>query len=281
MIRVKFAPLCGAVASWLAAALVAGTAYAAEPPASRLILAGSGANLPLVRLLARSFRKSHPGVQIEVPASIGSSSGIQAAASGAIAIGLISRPLKETEKGLGLTVRPFARTPMVIAVHPSVAENAITSRELLDIYRCSKRTWKNGRDIIVLTREPGDSSIEVLVKEIPGFEEVYQESQRAKRWTTLLKDLVMNETLGRTANAIGLSDLGAITVERHPIKQLKLNGVAPTLKNLENGSYPLYKPLSFVFVKERLHPAAAEFMAFTRSKEGQRIMRANGYRPEG
>jgi len=281
MRRVRFDALCGAVAAWLAAALVAGTAYAAQPPASRLILAGSGSNLPLVRLLARSFQKSHPGVQIEVPTSIGSSSGIQAAASGAIAIGLISRPLKETERGLGLAVRPIARTPMVIAVHPSVAENAITSRELLDIYRYSKRTWKNGRDIIVLTREPGDSSIEVLVKEIPGFKEVYQESQRAKRWTTLYKDLVMNETLGRTANAIGLSDLGAIAVERHPIKQLKFNGVAPTLKNLENGSYPLYKTLSFVFVKERLHPAATEFMAFTRSKEGQRIMRANGYRPEG
>ena len=281
MIGMKSAALCGAVASWLVAALIAGTACAAEPPAGRLILAGSGSNLPLVRLLVRSFQKSHPEVRIEVPASIGSSSGIRAAANGAIAIGLISRPLKETEKGLGLTVRHIARTPMVIAVHPTVAEDAITSRELLDIYRCSKRTWKSGSDIIVLTREPGDSSIEVLVKGVPGFKEVYQESQQAKRWTTLLKDLVMNETLGKTANAIGLSDLGAITVERHPIKQLKFNGVAPTLKNLENGSYTMYKTLSFVFLQEKLHPAAAEFLAFTRSKEGQRIMRANGYRPEG
>ena len=280
MIPVKFAALCGAGA-WLAAVVAAGTAYAAEAPATRLILAGSGANLPLVRLLARSFQKSRPGVLIEVPPSIGSAGGVRAAASAAVTIGLISRPLQESEKGLGLTVRNYARTPVVIGVHHSVAEEAITSRELLDIYRGTKRSWKNGRDIVVLTREPGDSSIEVLVNLIPGFGEVYQESQRARRWTTLYRDQGMNETLGTTADAIGLSDLGALTVEGHPIKPLKLNGVAPTLKNLENGSYPLYKNLYLVFVKERLPPVAAEFISFTRSREARKIMRANGYRPEG
>ena len=279
--RVKFSLLCAGFLSWLVAVIVAPAGYAAaETPSTHLIIAGSGSNLPIIRVLAQTFQKSHPGVTIEVPASIGSSSGIRAAADGAIAIGLISRPLKEAEKGLGLTVRNFARTPMIIGAHRSVTDDTITFQELIEIYNGKKRSWKDGREIIVLTRESEDSSIVVLVNGIPGFKEVYDESQRAKRWTTLLKDQVMNETLAKPPHAVGLSDLGAMTVERHAIKPLKVNGVAPTLKNLENGKYPLYKTLTFVFLNDKLPPTAREFMAFAQSGEGKRIMRTNGYLPE-
>jgi phosphate transport system substrate-binding protein len=260
------------------------TALPAPAPAGEarttLTLAGSGTNLPIARVLAAAFEKKHPGIHIEVPASIGSTSGIRAAAEGAVAIGLISRPLKESEKRLGLEVVTYARTPLVIGVHPSVAVESITSAEIIDIYRGKKGSWKDGREIIVLTREPGDSTIEVMCKGVPGFKEVYDESQKAKRWTTLLKDLEMNETLAKTPHAIGFSDLGALTLERHRIKPLKVNGVAPTLKNAENGTYPLVKPLMFVFHREKLPPAAREFLAFTRSKDGAKIMRASGYLPE-
>lgn len=244
------------------------------------IVAGSGTNLPLIRILAQAFTKKHPNISIEVPASIGSTSGIRAAADGAIAIGFVSRELQAKEKGLGLTILNVARTPLIIAVHPSVAEENITSAEIIDIYRGTKRSWKNGREIIVLTREPGDSTIEVMEKKVPGFREVYEESRQAKRWTILLKDLVMNETLAKTPFAIGFSDLGQLTIERHTIKPLKVNGVAPTLENVQEGRYPLVKPLIFVFQQKKLPPAAREFLAFVRSQEGRKIMRDNGYLPE-
>ncbi|KAF0219877.1 MAG: phosphate transport system substrate-binding [Geobacteraceae bacterium] len=249
------------------------------PAATPLVFAGSGTNLPIVRILAEEFQKRHPEIHIEVPASIGSTSGIRAAADGAIALGLISRPLKENEKGLGLEVATYARTPLIIGVHQTVAEDNISYAEILDIYRGKKNRWKDGRDIVVLTRESGDSTIEVMEKGVPGFKEVYDESQKAKRWTPLLKDLEMNQTLAKTPHAIGFSDLGALTVERHKIKPLKVNGVAPTLKNLQNGIYPLAKPLMFVFHREKLPATAKEFLAFVHSKEGAKIMKANGYLP--
>ena len=244
------------------------------------IMAGSGTNLPIIRILAQAFTKKYPNFSIEVPASIGSTSGIRAAADDAIAIGLVSRELKENEKSLGLKVITFAHTPLIIAVHPSVAEENITDAEILDIYRGTKRSWKNGREIIVLTREPGESNIEVMEKRVPRFREVYAESQRAKRWTTLHRDREMNETLAKTPLAIGFSDLGQLTIEGHKIKPLKVNGVAPTLKNVQEGRYPLVKPLIFVFHQEKLPPAAREFLAFVRSQEGMKIMRDNGYLPE-
>lgn len=264
----------------LALCVLAGPAAAGASQGAPLIFAGSGTNLPVVRALAEAFRRSHPEIAIEVPASIGSSGGIQAAADGAIALGLISRELKDKEKGKGLTVINYARTPLIIGVHPSVAEDDISHAELLDIYRGKKRTWRDGRDIVVLTREPGDSSIEVLVKGVPGFKEVYDKSQQARRWTTLLKDLVMNETLARTPHAVGLSDLGSVTIERRAIKPLKVNGVAATLKNLQNGRYPLCKTLAFVYRKDGLPAGGRLFIDFVRSREGENIMKVNGYLAE-
>lgn len=246
---------------------------------TRMIFAGSGTNLPIIRVLAKEFQKSRPHVSIEVPASIGSTSAVRAAADGAVALGLISRPLKESEKGLGLTTVDFARTPLIVGVHPSVPDDGITFAELVDIYRGKKSRWGNGRDIIVLTREPGDSSIEVLAKMVPGFRGVYDESQKSKRWTTLLKDLAMNETLARTPDAIGLSDLGSVTIEKYGIRPLKMNGAAPSLGNLRSGKYPLFKTLTFVYREERLAPEARLFMDFVRSVKGERLLKANGYLP--
>lgn len=257
--------------------LLAPRAGAGAEGQTRLIFAGSGTNLPIVRVLAKEFQKSRPNVSIQVPASIGSTSAVRAAADGAVALGLISRPLKESEKGLALTTVDFARTPLIVGVHPSVPDDGITFAELVDIYRGEKSRWGNGRDIVVLTREPGDSSIEVLARMVPGFREVYDESQKSKRWTTLLKDLAMNETLARTPDAIGLSDLGAVTIEKHVIRPLKVNGAAPSLGNLRNGKYPLFKTLTFVYREERLAPEARLFMDFVRSGKGEKILKANGY----
>ncbi len=261
----------------LALFALAGPAEAGQEQGPPLIFAGSGTNLPIVRVLAQAFQRTHPEIAIDVPASIGSSGGIQAAADGAIAMGLISRELKDKEKKKGLTVVTYAWTPLIIGVHPSVAEDGITHAELLDIYRGKIRSWRDGRDIVVLTREPGDSSIEALVKGVPGFKAVYEESQQAARWTTLLTDQVMNETLARTPHAIGMSDLGSVTIERHLIKQLKVNGMAPTLKNLQAGRYPLYKTLAFVYRKERLPAGVGLFLDYVRSKEGEKILKVNGY----
>jgi phosphate transport system substrate-binding protein len=90
----------------------------------------------------------------------------------------------------------------------------------------------------------------------------------------------MNQTLAKTPHAIGFSDLGALTIEQHRIKPLRVNGVAPTLGNVQSGKYPLVKQLIFVYHKEKLPPVAREFLAFVRSKDGANVLRASGYLPE-
>jgi phosphate transport system substrate-binding protein len=253
--------------------------WAAESPARRIVIAGSGTAQPSVRPLAEAFSRLHPSIRIDIPYSLGSAGGIRAAAEGAIALGLASRPLKEEEKTWGLTVLPYAQTIVVIATHSSVPDDGITFEDLVRIYKGEKTQWKDGREIIVLTREPGNSSLMVLDEDIPGFKAAYAESQRAERWTTLHTYEEMLRVLAKTRYAVGLADMGVITSQRLPIKPLKVNGVFPTPQNVQQGRYPLVKTMRFVFKTEKLPDGAKAFMDFVWSRQGKKILTANGYLP--
>jgi phosphate transport system substrate-binding protein len=265
---------------WLSAvaaiALIVAPAHAGQAPGS-LVFAGSGANLAITRLLAEAFTERRPDVRIEIPASLGSTGGIRAAADGAISVGLVSRPLRASEKGLGITVLPYARSPIVLAVHPTVAEDAITADDLVRIYQGTKTRWGDGSEIVLLTREPGDSSIEVLESEIPAFKAAHVTCRQAKRCTVLFTEQEMIHSLAERPRSLGLTDLGAIRAEGVLVKPLAFNGVRPTPEEVQRGRYPLVRTLAFVFRKEQLPAGAAAFLAFVRSKEGEKILRANGY----
>jgi phosphate transport system substrate-binding protein len=76
--------------------------------AETLLFAGSGSNLPILRVLAREYARVRPDVRIDVPGSIGSTGAVRAAADGAVTAGQVSRPLRDAERAHGLTVRPNA-----------------------------------------------------------------------------------------------------------------------------------------------------------------------------
>ncbi len=254
-------------------------ASAAEAPASPLVFAGSGGNLALTRALVEAYAKVRPEVKIDVPASIGSTGAIRAAVDGAISVGLIGRPLQDEEQKLRLTVLPYARTVVVIGVHPTVVDDDITSEDLVRIYKKAKTSWQDGHEIIVLTRQPGDNTLLKIGEAFPSFKEAYSESQQAKRWTMLYTDQEMHRLLAKTPYALGFADLGVMATEGLPIKALKVNGIAPTEEHVRSGQYPLVHTLAYVFRQDKLSPAAKAFIDFTRSAAGEAIIRANGYLP--
>ena len=260
----------------VAIVIIVTPAHAGQAPGS-LVFAGSGPNLAITRLLAEAFTKRRPDVQIEIPTSLGSTGGFRAAADGAITVGLVSRPLQAPEKGLGLTVLPYARSPIILAVHPVVAEDAITADGLVRIYQGTTTRWGDGSQIVLLTREPGDSGVEALESATPAFKAAYVSCRQARRCTVLFTEQEMIHTLAETPRALGLTDLGVIWAEGVPVKPLAFNGVHPTPEDVQRGRYPLVRRLAFVFRKERLPAEAGAFMAFVRSKEGEKILRASGY----
>jgi len=261
------------VAPLFVLALIFSSAAQAEP----MIFASAGSNLAITRILADAFIKDHPGVVIEIPASIGSTGAIKAAAEGAVTLGLTARPVRESEKALNLTLVPYTRTIIVIGAHPTVGDTTLSYDDLVQIYQGRKTQWRDGREIIVLNRDEGESTIDVMNQVIPGFRQAHAESLKARRWVVAFTDQEMNKRLETTPQAIGMTDYGAIVAEHLQIKPLAINTIAPTPENAQRGIYPLVKTLSFVFRADRIPQEARAFMAFVKSPPGQKILKENGY----
>jgi phosphate transport system substrate-binding protein len=244
-----------------------------------LTAAGSGVNLGITRLLVEGFVKIHPKIRIDIPGSIGTKGAIAAIADGAITLGLVSQPLKEEEKTQDISVLPYAWVAIVIGVHPTVPDQNITSGELVEIFKGTKTQWKNGEEIIVQARDKSDSGFLVLQNNIPGFREAYTESQKNNLWTLYFTDQDANQALAMTPYAIGVTDLGMIATEHLRIKVLPFNGIEPNQKNLQDGTYPLSRQLSFIYREENLPEEARQFLAFVFSEKGRNILKSNGYIP--
>lgn len=264
----------------LPAALVvlAGPSARAQPVSETLLFAGCDANIPLTRLLARAFMRSRPEVRIRLQ-TVGSTNGVALAASGSIHVGLVSRPLREEEEGRGLTFRPYARTAVMIVTDRDTPDTTLTGAELLDFYRGTKLSWNSGREITLLTREEGDSSIASLRQGLPGFAEAYAIGSNTSHWRIVYSEPQMHEALLLFPFALGLTDLGTATIERLPIKALALDGIAPTLENVASGRYRFVKTLGFVWRDATLPDSARAFVKFVHSEEAAGLLRAHGYLP--
>ena len=250
----------------------------AQPVPGTLVFAGCDSNIALSRLLARVFMHRHPDVKIQLK-TVGSTNGVALAAVGAVQIGLVSRPLRDAEEGLGLTFLPYAKTAVIIGADPETPDSTITAADLLSYYRGTKLSWNNGREIAFLTREEGDSSVASLKQAMPGFAEAYAAGANTSHWTVLYSEPTMHEALLTLPFALGLSDLGTTTLERLPIKVLSIDGIAPTPENIASGRYPFVKTLGFVWREGTLPASARAFVEFVQSDDGAGLLKAHGYLP--
>ena len=264
----------------IAVAIPAWPAWGGEVQSDTLVLAGCGSNVPALRLLAQAYREQHPNIVVQLQA-VGSTSGISMAAVGAVPVALASRELRDGELGLGLTIIPYARTPVVLAAHPTVADNDVSTRELLALYQGAHRQWRTGENVVLLTREEGDSAVQVFRRVLSEFGPAYLQGVRRGWGRVVYSEQQMHRALTNTPFALGLSDLGMLTVERPPLKFLTIDGLPPTLENLASGRYPFAKTLAFVFRPGRPSAEAMRFLGFVQSREGQKILAANGYLPVG
>lgn len=257
---------------------VGGPGDAGAERGETLTFAGCDANVPITRVLARAFMHRHPAVRIELE-TVGSTNGAALAAAGVVHVGLVSRPLRPAEKGLGLIYLPYARTAVIIGADPDVEDIILTGTDLLGLYRGTTRLRSGGRELALLTREHGDSSVASLRENLPGFAEAYAAGSRTSHWTVLYSEPTMHEALLTVPFALGLTDLGVVTIERLPVRALAIDGTAPTLENLADGRYPFTKTLGLVWRDESLTESARAFVDFVMSEEAAGILTSHGYLP--
>lgn len=125
--------------------------------------------------------------------------------------------------------------------------------------------------ITVISREDGSGTRGAFI-ELTGVEEKDADGNKTDKTTTdalvcKSTDVVLTQVSG-DANAIGYISLGSIN---DTVKAVKVEGVEPTVENVENGSYKIVRPFNIV-VKDDISDAAKDFKNFIMSKEGQEVI---------
>lgn len=241
---------------------------------AKFVVAGSGTNLPITVKLAEGYAKQ-AGVPCEVPPSIGTDGAIMAVRTGALELGLVSRPLTPQEADGGLKTIPYALVGIIFGASQDVPDDNLTFDELLKIHQGAKTQWSDGQTINVIIRERHDSSNRVLYAMIPGWKEAIEASVREKRWHIAYKDADVPPAIRSTPAAIGLTDSTEVFKPGSRIKALRINDVVPSVETIADNTYPLSKMLYFLY-KDQLTDRSKSFIDFVRSETGAKVILANG-----
>lgn len=239
-------------------------------PEAGIIVAGSTSVQPFAEILAEEYMILHPDVSIDIQGG-GSSAGIMSAQSGTADIGMSSRDLKDDEAGLWSV--EIARDGLAVIVHPSNPIQNLTLGQIRDIYTATINDWSKlgGRNskIHVITREEGS-----------GTRGAFESLVMDKQWITpkaIVQDSngAVRQLVADDPNAIGFISLGLVD---DTVKALQLEGVAATTENVINGRYGLSRPFLFITL-EQPSGETKQFIDFTLSAEGQKILAAEGLIP--
>jgi phosphate transport system substrate-binding protein len=231
---------------------------------------GSGSSLSMLKPMIEAYLKTNRDVRIEIEKPLGSSGAIRALLAGALDVVASSRALKPEEVAQEAQPREYGRTPLVVVTEKSVQKLNITTRELEEIYTGVNSKWQNGETIRLVIRPREDMDTEILRGLSPGMNNAVTTSLSRHGMIVAVTDLDAYTTISKTPGALGASGLTNLKTEKLPLNILTLNGVAPTPKNLANGSYPLSKGIYFV-TSSRTSRDAQKFINFIFSPQGRAI----------
>jgi phosphate transport system substrate-binding protein len=246
------------------------------PAAESLVIPGTGDGQELFKALAQAYERIHPGATIGIPPSIDSGGGIRATADGECPIGRVARPPKPKEKRYNLTYRPLARTPLVIAVNPSVTTvRTLSQAQLVGVFSGEIKNWKElgGEDakIYVVQRESGDSARKVMEERLPGFRGI----DRLEGYVAYSADEAL-KAIADHKDTLGYVSLSG--AEEYGLPFISVDGIPPTVENIENDSYPFTSTIGFVW-KDELSGLARSFVDFCFGPKGAEVLKKSGAVP--
>jgi phosphate transport system substrate-binding protein len=228
-----------------------------------LVAAGSGASIPLFRRLADNYRGLN-GVEVVVPESIGTGGAVRALRDGAIDLGLATRPLKARERRGDIVETPLARTALAVAVRRDTAVGRLDRDLVRRVFSGKQKRWSDGRAIIPLQREQGDSGWQIISKADPGLFEAIQKGRALKYQRYCYTDGEVFDTLAQVQGSVGIVDEGVMRLRDAPFRWTALGDV---------------KRVLFVLSRKDSSADVARFLGYLQSDEVARFLVGHGYEP--
>lgn len=255
------------------ASLMAGPLAGHDALAQSLRLAGTGGAMPMMQRVATAYAAAG-GPQIEIISGIGSAGAIQAIADGAIDLAVSARELRAEEVALGLTEVPLARTPLVF-VTSRTDPPSLSSADLAAIFSAVKPLWPDGTPASIILRNASYVDSQLVENGFPGMKEALAAARQRPEVPVAPTDeenVALAEQLPGSLVQAGLSQ---VITEKRNLRLVTLDGIEPTLANLENGTYPHEKRFYLVYA-ERTGAAARALLGFVLSEAGKGVLRGSG-----
>jgi len=271
-----------------AVGLLAAVALLPGCPSSRgerptLQLKGSDTMLHLANAWAEDYMAAHPEAELTVTGG-GSGVGVSALLEGGTDLAMASRPLKaeEAERAAGRDPRAFvvARDGIGLVVNRANPVDALTLDQLRQIFNGTLERWSQvgGPDepIQVLSRESSSGTFVFFNERVMQGDDYAPDVRRMPSSAAIVKTCVQD------AWSIGYVGLGY--AEGGDVKLLAVKtdddaeGVTPSRRSVEDGAYPICRPLRLYTLGEPSGLAEA-FLGYVRSGRGQEVVARKGYVP--
>lgn len=252
--------------------------------AGTITVKGSDTMVLLGQRWAEDYMAGHQGTTIQVTGG-GSGTGISALINGTTDICQASREMKADEKNslkekygsTGVEI-PVARDGLSVYVNAANPIKQLTMEQLRLIFTGKITNWKElgGKEakIIVYSRE-NSSGTYVFFKE-----HVLKNADYTPRAQSMPGTAAVVNAVAKEKNAIGYGGAAyakGITVL--PIKKDDSSpAVTPNLAHVQDGSYPLSRPL-FFYLRGKPSGEMKTFIDWVLSKTGQDIVTKVGYFP--
>jgi phosphate transport system substrate-binding protein len=237
---------------------------------------GAGGALEAIRLLGEEFGKLHPDVKIAVLPGLGSTGAIKAVLAGSLDIAVSARPIHPEESRNGAVPARYAATPFVFGTAVRTKPEGFTIEEYVGIFAGTRKAWPDGTPIRLVLRPDLDSHNIALKHMSPAMEPALKQALSRKGMLVATTDIESADMIEKVPGALGTTTLGQILAEKRKIRPLEVNGVAPTIDALKDGSYPYSKTLLLV-TRGSAAGNAGRFVEFVRSGEGRRILAKTGH----
>jgi phosphate transport system substrate-binding protein len=247
---------------------------------SKIVIKGSDTlGAKLVPQLAEAYKHAHPGVSFDIAAE-GSTTGIAAIIDGTADIGMASRRAFPTEvsaasaNGRALKPTIVAYDGIAVIVNSSNSVSALTKAQVEKIFTGEITDWS------AVGGKPGPISIYTRNTSSGTYSDFKGMAMSKKDYAGTAQKMAGNEEIaaevGKNANGIGYVGMAYLTAAG--VKAVAVNGVKPSIATVQNHSYLLSRS-TFYYTNGDPTGEAAEFLAYTISPAGQKIVQEVGFAP--
>jgi phosphate transport system substrate-binding protein len=258
-------------------------------PAQTIENKGSDTLVNLALAWAEAYMATYPEVRISVTGG-GSGTGIAAMINGTVDIANASRAMKSEEitaaeaNGISPVEFTIAGDAIAVVVHPSNLVDQLTLAQISDIYTGEITNWSQlggeDRPIVLLSRESNSGTYVYFLENVVRMGD--KESDLLFSPDTLLMPSSegISAEVRQNPNAIGYDGLGYVTPDQKMLavaQDAQEAYVLPSLETVNDGSYPISRPLYMYTAGEPAGPIK-DYLYWVLS-DGQALVSELGFVP--